>query len=176
MRVLPFLLAAFVCVSPVRARAADRPAVADWSLRTADGGEVRFTEALARGPVVVSFWALWCRPCLLELPHLDELARAEGDSLTVLAVNIDSPKSVAKVRPYLKSKGYALTVPLDTSGEVSRLLQVGKTVPFLVLYDTAGREVYRHIGYKEGDERELQSAVARLLGAPSDSTAPGEKE
>jgi cytochrome c biogenesis protein CcmG/thiol:disulfide interchange protein DsbE len=142
-------------------------AVPDWRLRCADGSRVSFHEALGDGPVLVSFWALWCRPCLRELPHLDALAAETAGRLTVLAVNVDSSKGVARVRPYLKAKGLDLTVPLDTAGDVSRLLQVGGTIPFLVLYDADGREVYRHVGYKEGDEQELRRVVRELL-APAD--------
>lgn len=148
----------------------DPPAAPDWRLRTADGKQVGFHEALARGPVLVSFWALWCRPCLKELPHLDELAAETEGRLTILAVNCDSPKSVAKVRPYLRSKKYGLTVPLDTSGDLCRRMQVGGMIPFLTLYDSDGKEVYRHVGYKEGDEHELRKVVLKLLGEPVDET------
>jgi len=147
-----------------------RPAVPDWTLRTADGGEVSLHGALARGPVLVSFWALWCNPCLKELPHLDALARDTAGRLTVLAVNQDGPKSVARVRPYLQAKKLGLTVPLDTAGDVARKMQVGGILPFLVLYDAGGNELYRHIGYREGDEATLREKVKVLLGeAPADS-------
>lgn len=147
-----------------------RPAVPDWTLRTADGGEVSLHGALAQGPVLLSFWALWCNPCLKELPHLDALARDTAGRLTVLAVNQDGPKSVARVRPYLQSKKLGLTVPLDTSGDVARKMQVGGILPFLVLYDARGNELYRHIGYREGDESTLREKVTALLGdAAADS-------
>jgi thiol-disulfide isomerase/thioredoxin len=145
--------------------------ISDWSLRTIEGKEVRFSEALTRGPVLLSFWATWCGPCLTEMPHLDALARETKGRLTVYAISIDSPKSVAKVRPYMKSKGFDLIVPLDTAGEVNRLLQVGTAVPYLVLYDRSGKEVYHHVGYRAGDERELRSRVDALLAARPDSVA-----
>jgi thiol-disulfide isomerase/thioredoxin len=138
-------------------------ATVDWKLRCADGTQIGFYETLQKGPVLVSFWALWCKPCLKEMPHLDSLAAETKGKLTVLAINMDSSKSVAKVRPFLRSKGYDLIVPLDTAGDVGRLLQVGGMIPFLVLYDSDGREVYRHIGYKEGDEVELKKQVTALL-------------
>jgi cytochrome c biogenesis protein CcmG/thiol:disulfide interchange protein DsbE len=141
-------------------------AVPNWSLRCADGSQIDFYEALKKGPVLVSFWALWCQPCLKELPHLNSLAAETEGRLTVLAINMDSSKSVAKVRPFLSSKRYKVTVPLDTAGDVGRLLQVGGVIPFLVLYDANGREVYRHVGYKEGDEVELQKRVNALIPAP----------
>ena len=138
--------------------------VPNWQLRCADGQKVDFHAELARGPVLVSFWALWCKPCLKELPHLDALAAQYEGQLQILAVNIDSQRSVAKVRPYLKSKGYGLTVPLDTAGDLQRQMQVGGAVPFLVLYDSDGQEVYRHTGYKEGDEIALQKKIQTLMG------------
>ena len=140
------------------------PAVPDGTLRTADGGEISLHGALARGPVLVVFWALWCNPCLHELPHLDALARDTAGRLTVLAVNQDSPRGLARVRPYLQSKKLGLTVPLDTSGDVARRMQVGGILPFLVLYDARGNELYRHIGYREGDEATLRDKVMALFG------------
>ena len=68
-------LAALLLLGSVAAVSAGAPAVVDWSLETADGGRVQFSETLSRGPVLISFWALWCAPCLKELPHVDQLAR-----------------------------------------------------------------------------------------------------
>jgi hypothetical protein len=42
-------------------------------------------------------------------------------------------------------------------------MQVGGLIPFLTLYDRTGEEVYRHVGYKEGDEGELRRQVEALL-------------
>lgn len=147
------------------------PNVPNWQLRCSGGESLDFHEELAQRPVLISFWALWCKPCLKELPHLDKLAQEYGDQLKVLAVNIDSQRSVAKVRPFLKSKGYKLTVPMDTAGDLRRQMQVGDQVPFLILYDTSGQEVYRHVGYKEGDEISLRREIAAFLDA-----APGGEE
>ena len=139
------------------------PKVPNWEASCADGSIVDLHSALAEGPVIVSFWALWCKPCLKELPHLDKLDQDFQGELTVLAVNIDSQRGVARVSPFLHSKGYNLKVPLDTAGDISRLMQVGGAVPFLVLYDSAGREIYRHRGYKDGDEIILRNEVQALL-------------
>jgi thiol-disulfide isomerase/thioredoxin len=146
-------------------------AAPDWTLRTTEGRETSLYAALARGPVVVSFWALWCAPCLRELPHLDALARETAGRLTVLAVNRDGPRSVARVRPYLHSRGLGLIVPLDTSGGVAQEMQAGEALPFLVLYDARGHETYRHVGYREGDEVALRARVMELLGVVSPDTS-----
>ena len=145
-------------------------AVSDWTLRAADGKEVSLHGSLAKGPVLVSFWALWCNPCLRELPHLEALANETAGRLTVLAVNQDGPRSVARVRPYLRSKGIRMIVPLDTAGDVARAMQVGGILPCVLLYDARGREVYRNFGYHEGGEVALRAKVLELIGgAPPDS-------
>lgn len=141
------------------------PQAPNWQTKCADGSRLEFHQELAKGPVVVSFWATWCKPCLRELPHLDKLQKTYPDELTVLAVNVDDTRSVNKVRPLIKSKGYGLRVPLDTSGDIRRLLQIGSAVPYLIVYDRDGTEVYRHMGYKDGDEAELMAIVTSLLKA-----------
>lgn len=157
---------------PAAADAAPAAAAPDWTLPTAEGGEVSLRASLAKGPVLVSFWALWCGPCLRELPHLDAIAKEYEGKLTVLAVNRDGPRGVARVRPYLKSKGLRLTVPLDTSGDVARRMQVGDVLPFLVLFDAQGREVHRSVGYRDGGEVLLREQLRRVLGgAPPDSAS-----
>jgi hypothetical protein len=53
-------------------------------------------------------------------------------------------------------------------------MQIGGTLPFLVLYDARGREVYRNIGYREGNEVVLREKVMALLGrsAPDSAAVP----
>ena len=142
----------------------------DWSLPTAQGGRVSFAASLEKGPVLISFWATWCRPCRKEMPHLEALAEKYGDRLTVMAVNTDGPKAVAKVLPIVAAEGLEhVVVPLDTAADLQERLHVG-TIPYLILFDGRGNEIYRHIGYKEGDELELEAQVKRLLEAPRKTT------
>ncbi len=163
-RILWMLALSLVTILGLGGSALAQSSVADWTLNTSDGGTVNFHDTLEKGPVVVSFWATWCKPCLKEMPHLNRMAGEYGDQVTFLAVNTDNSKSVAKVAPFISSKGYDnLIVPLDTGAELSSLLQVVGIVPFLIVYDSNGREIYRHVGYKEGDEEELQHEIDQLL-------------
>jgi thiol-disulfide isomerase/thioredoxin len=147
-------------------------AAPDWSLEDPSGRRVAFADELARGPVVVSFWATWCKPCLKELPHLDEMAADYGGRVAFLAVNTDNSKSVAKVEPLVRARGWShLTVLLDTAAEVQQQLQVD-AMPYLVLYDRQGREAYRHTGYVEGAEEDLRLAIEKVL-AVEDANVSG---
>jgi thioredoxin 1 len=43
----------------------------------------------ATGPVLVDFWANWCPPCRVLAPILEELAREQGERLTIVQLNVD---------------------------------------------------------------------------------------
>ncbi len=51
--------------------------------------------ASASKPVLVDFWATWCRPCTMMAPVLDELAGAESDKLTVAKVDVEANQELA---------------------------------------------------------------------------------
>ncbi len=136
----------------------------------ADGKETTLKSFLADGPLLIDYWALWCAPCLKEMPHLDKLQKAFEDAgLTILAVNLDSERSVSKVKSYVRSKGYTLPVALDPSQDSYRRLN-GVAMPYAVLIDQSGAILYRHSGFAPGDERILKEKIeAALRSSAGDS-------
>ena len=49
----------------------------------------------ANKPVLVDFWAPWCRPCLMVAPVLEELAKEYGDKVTIAKVDVDKNPKIA---------------------------------------------------------------------------------
>jgi len=54
-------------------------------------GAARFEEDVLQSPVpvIVDFWAPWCKPCDAIEPHLLGLADAWGDRVRLVRVNVD---------------------------------------------------------------------------------------
>jgi len=51
----------------------------------------------AEMPVLVDFWATWCRPCLMVAPILDELAEEYSGRITIARVDVDqNPRAAAR--------------------------------------------------------------------------------
>ena len=48
-------------------------------------------------PMLVDFWAPWCRPCLMTAPVLEELAEEYASRITFAKLNVDqNAKTAAK--------------------------------------------------------------------------------
>ena len=58
----------------------------------------------AKTPVLVDFWAPWCRPCLMVAPILEELAEEYSGRVTIGRLNVDQSPTIA-------SKYHIMAIP-----------------------------------------------------------------
>ncbi|HQO18393.1 MAG TPA: TlpA disulfide reductase family protein, partial [Candidatus Cloacimonas sp.] len=58
----------------------------DFKLPDAAGKNVTLQELLGKGPVIIDFWADYCKPCKDAMPQLNNLAE-KYDSLTVVMIS-----------------------------------------------------------------------------------------
>src|SRR5262245_25867437 len=65
----------------------------NFTVKTLDGESVDLNTLLGEGkPVLIDFWATWCGPCRVEIPHLNELHQKYGkDGLIVIGMNLENP-------------------------------------------------------------------------------------
>jgi len=62
-----------------------------------DVNEADFDQLVLKSktPVLVDFWAPWCRPCMMTAPILEELANEYAGKLTIAKVNVDQNNKIA---------------------------------------------------------------------------------
>jgi len=120
------------------------------------------------GPLLINFWNLACEPCKKEMKELDKLNIKYRDlGFDYISINIDSPRSMSKVKSYIKSQKFSFTVLSDPKAELFRKMG-GKVMPFVLIADTAGQIMSRHIGYNPGDEKKLEKEIIHLLAISED--------
>ncbi len=135
----------------------------DFELETISGDEVALSDFLGNGPVLINFWATWCKPCVEEMKYYQEIYdKYKERGLTLLAISEDNERSVAKVIPYIRSNNYNFTVLLDPDNSVARDYYV-RVVPHTYVLDKNGNIVFSHSGYKKGDEKEVEKIIVELL-------------
>lgn len=88
----------------------------DFLLEQVEGGETRLSDYRGR-PVVLNFWASWCRPCRQEMPLLVEASeRYAGDGLVVIGLNLQEGRSL--IEPFADDYGIDFPLLIDRDGEV----------------------------------------------------------
>ena len=129
-----------------------------------NGDTFIFDENLDHDATIISFWAIWCLPCQKEMPALQALKDKYVDKdIQIVSISKDSPRSLAKVKSFIRSHKYDFVYLLDPDGEASSQLLVSN-IPYTMVVDRDGKVVYTHTGYRKGDEEQLEKALLKLWG------------
>ena len=116
-----------------------------------------------QNPIVISFWATWCKPCKKELNNIAEIYEEWQDEtgVKIVAISIDDSRSKSKVAPYVNSSDWEYEVYLDQNGDLKRAMGVS-TVPHTFLLNKNKEIVWQHKGYVDGDENKLFKEIKKL--------------
>ena len=135
------------------------------TLKNISGKTINTSELSNDGkPIIISFFATWCKPCNRELSAISEVYEDWQDETGVklIAVSIDQAQNINKVKPLVDGNGWPYEVLLDPNSDFKRALGV-QMIPFVLIVDGKGKIVYKHNGYTEGAENELSEKVRELV-------------
>ena len=117
-------------------------------------------------PVIISFWATWCKPCLRELNAIHEIYADWQDETGVklIAVSTDEAQNVNRVKPMVDRFGWEFEVWLDPNGDLKRAMNA-HTMPTVIIVDGNGNVMETRYGYTDGSESHLIEKVRELIDA-----------
>ena len=133
-----------------------------------------------RHAVLMSFFATWCKPCMKELPLLEEVYQKYKDErvkfflVDITEATRTNPgevygvayKDVPVAGPFLRGKGVTMQILFDTRGVVMKNYNA-QTLPRLFLMDGNRKITLTRRGFHDGEEekfkKDLSVEIERLL-------------
>lgn len=132
-------------------------------IKTVDGKAFNTKDIKHDGPIIIDFWATWCKPCVLELNTIAEDYEdlVEETGVKIYAVSIDNSRTSARVAPFVNTNEWEYEVLLDPNSDFKRAMNV-VNVPHVFIYDKNGKLVEQHTSYSPGDEDHLYELIRKL--------------
>lgn len=158
---LIIIMVAGIVLAPVGLYAAPRSgqAAPNFKVSTMSGQQISLANYRGR-VLVLDFFATWCQPCRVSIPHLVEMNRKYGkQGLYVLGMSADEDGEGVKAF----ADHNRITYPIALAGE-STLADFGvRSVPVMFVIDKRGRvaEVYR--GFTDEVARSTEQLIKKLL-------------
>lgn len=132
----------------------------DFMAKDMDGNKVSLNDLKGK-VVLLNFWFIGCKPCIMEMPELNEIVEEnEGNDIVFLAIGLDSKKSVEN---FLTKKEFDYQL-LPDARFIARQYGVS-TYPTHLLLDREGKVVFSQQGYFGGLKYTLKKQIRDQLAA-----------
>jgi thiol-disulfide isomerase/thioredoxin len=112
--------------------------------------------------LLVDFWATWCGPCKMMMPHLSALQETNQGRIQIVGLSSETP---SKVKAFLAQKPVSYAIGVDTEGRTNQAYEVD-SLPTLFVIGRDGRVVDVIVGAGEQATRRIDEAVEQALEEP----------
>ena len=154
-----FILANTICIAQTK-----NTTLPSVNIKSVEGKTINTESFENQGnPIVISFWATWCKPCAKELNAISEVYDdwQEETGVKVIAISIDDSRNAAKVAPFANGKDWPFEIYIDANSDLKRALNVN-AIPHTFLINAKKEIVWQHTSYLDGDEEELYEEILKL--------------
>lgn len=110
-----------------------------FSADTLDGGTFTQDEILEKDVTVINFWAIYCGPCITEMPALAGFAEALPENVQMVTVCLDGTGNEEIAEKILQEAGYTGVTLLDGDGDFRTLCGRIRYTPTTVFVDGEGK-------------------------------------
>ncbi|HAF78245.1 MAG TPA: thioredoxin [Maribacter sp.] len=114
---------------------------------------------------IVNFWAMWCAPCIKELPILKEF-EINNPNVEITLVSLDFPEDIeTRLKPFLERKGItSKVVLLDDPDQNSWINKIDPNwsgaIPFTIIFNNENRTFHERAF---NDIKDLENEVYNTI-------------
>lgn len=158
------LLALSIFTNTSKAQSTEGRTLPSADLKTVEGKTVNSSKFTNDGkPIIISFWATWCKPCKKELDAISENFEEwqKETGVKLIAISIDDSRSSGKVGTDAKSHAWDYEIYIDQNQDFKRAMNVNN-VPHTFIINGKGEIVWQHNSYAEGDEDHLYEVLKKI--------------
>lgn len=134
----------------------------NFELPTLSGENVKLSDYKGK-IVILNFWASWCGPCKVEMPHMQNYYKNNKDAANVeiIAVNMTSEERGGQksIQKFVEEYGLTFPILLDSDGKVMDLYNI-ITIPTTYVISTDGVISQKILGPM--DEKMINELVENL--------------
>lgn len=163
-KIITVFFALVIFINTSKAQNTEARIIPSADLKTVEGKTVNSSKFSNDGkPIIISFWATWCKPCKKELDAISENFEEwqKETGVKLIAISIDDSRSSGKVGTDAKSHGWDYEIYIDQNQDFKRAMNVNN-VPHTFIINGKGEIVWQHNSYAEGDEEHLYEALKKI--------------
>jgi len=114
-------------------------------------------------PIIIDFWATWCKPCVEELNAIHDVYGdwQKSTGVKVIVISLDDARTMQRVAPFVNGKGWTYESYIDPNGDFKRAMSVNMP-PHTFVLNGKKEIVWQHVGFSEGNEDEIYEAVKKI--------------
>jgi peroxiredoxin len=106
----------FATLNAIQTGAKEGNRAPDFSLKDLDG-RTRSLSAFSGQIVMINFWAVWCQPCVKELPYVQAVSdNWTHGQVAVLAIAASTDEQLSAVEEFIRENQYTFPVMFDSQG------------------------------------------------------------
>jgi peroxiredoxin len=131
-----------------------------FTVRTLDGKAIDL-DKLKGKVILLNFFATWCRPCMEEMPHIEQLQKRYGNSDLVI-ISIGREHQLAELEIFNQTKGFTFNIAADPDRKIFEMY-AEKMIPRNYVIDRRGFLSFQNSGFNHDDFSKMVEAIEKEL-------------